>query len=184
MARHVEVKNLSLLLEACSSLKQGGTNFRCVLIGDGPLHEQLLAQGERLGFAPGSCNCVAAEQQEVLNWWQEADIGVLTSQNEGMPVCLMEAAACGVPVVATRVGGIPELVKDGATGLLTPPGDAAAMARVLGKLLSNEELRQGAQAAARARAEMKFSVVRQVDELLTTWTRALDKMKYESRDAY
>jgi len=73
----------------------------------------------------------AATQERVLKWWQGATLGVLSSDNEGMPVSLMEAAACGVPVVATAVGGVPELVADGVTGLLAPKGDAVALAAAL-----------------------------------------------------
>src|SRR5207245_8261363 len=96
---------------------------------------ELEAARERFGLAgvvemPG-----AAEQTEVLAWWQRATIGVLTSDNEGMPVSLMEAAACGVPAVATAVGGVPELVEDGVTGLLVPPGNAAALAEDMEVLL-------------------------------------------------
>ena len=174
VARHVAVKNLSLLLESCTVLKGRGINFRCVLIGDGPLREEL--EEHRL-------NCElerfvdfrgAVAQTEVLRWWQRADIGVLTSDNEGMPVSLMEAAACGVPVVATRVGGIPELVVEGVTGLLSPAGDAEAFVDALQTLLQDAEMRRRLGTSARARAEQELSVTRQVDCLLALWTRMLN----------
>jgi len=81
----------------------------------------------------------------------------------------MEAAACGVPVVATRVGGVPELVEDEVTGLLTPPDDATALAGALARLLGDTALRKQMAAAARRRAEEKFSVRQQVDSLLALW---------------
>jgi colanic acid/amylovoran biosynthesis glycosyltransferase len=173
VARHVEVKNLGLLLEACSLLMQRGVSFDCVLIGDGPLHSQLQAQAQRLGLQSAVRMPGAADQEEVLKWWQQADIGVLTSNNEGMPVCLMEAAACGVPVVATRVGGIPELVEHERTGLLAPPGDANSFARALEGLLQNPDARRRMGLAARARAEARFSVAQQVDALLKVWSDML-----------
>src|SRR5437899_1332375 len=166
VARLVAVKNLPLLLESCALLKSRGVNFRCALIGDGPCRSELEAASARLGLQDIVQMPGAAEQQEVLQWWQRATVGVLTSDNEGMPVSLMEAAACGVPAVATAVGGVPELVQDGATGLLVPAGDAAALASALERLLLDRSLRERLSLAARGHAEAKFSVRRQVDQLL------------------
>jgi glycosyltransferase involved in cell wall biosynthesis len=115
----------------------------------------------------------AADQSEVLAWWQRASVAVLTSEREGMPVCLMEAAACGVPVVATAAGGIPELVVDGVTGLLAPPGDRIALAAALQRLLENPDMAARMGAAARKGAKRRFSVSRQVDRLLQLWSGLL-----------
>src|SRR5206468_41950 len=90
VARHVKVKNLGLLLDACAELRKRGVQFQCAMIGDGPCRAELDEARARLGLAeivemPG-----AAEQGEVLNWWRRAAVGVLSSENEGMPVSLME----------------------------------------------------------------------------------------------
>ncbi len=170
VARLVAVKNLPLLLESCALLKSRGVSFRCALIGDGPCRSELEAASARLGLQDIVQMPGAAEQQEVLQWWQRATVGVLTSDNEGMPVSLMEAAACGVPAVATAVGGVPELVQDGATGLLVPAGDAAALASALERLLLDRSLRERLSLAARGHAEANFSVRRQVDQLLALWS--------------
>jgi colanic acid/amylovoran biosynthesis glycosyltransferase len=174
VARHVPVKNLSRLLKSCTILKGRGVNFRCVLIGDGPLRETLEQERAERSLERFVDFRGTADQTEVLRWWQRADIGVLTSDNEGMPVSLMEAAACGVPVVATRVGGVPELVVEGVTGLLRPAADANAFADALQQLLQDPEMRRGLGASARERAEQEFSVTRQVDCLLALWTRILN----------
>jgi glycosyltransferase involved in cell wall biosynthesis len=173
VARQVAVKNLGLLLDACSLLAEQGTKFRCVLVGDGPCRSELVEKRDRLGLVelvelPG-----AAEQRQVVRWWQQAAVGVLSSDNEGMPVSLMEAAACGVPAVATAVGGVPELIEDGATGLLVPPGDASSLAAALQRLLQEPDLRVRFGAAARQRVEERFSVRRQVDQLLALWSEVL-----------
>jgi glycosyltransferase involved in cell wall biosynthesis len=173
VARHVAVKNLGLLLEACARLAERRTSFRCVLLGDGPCRGELEAARARLGLEGTVEMPGAAEQGEVLRWWQRARVGVLTSDNEGMPVSLMEAAACGVPAVATAVGGVPELVEDGVTGLLAPAGDALALAAALERLLSDGELRTRLGLAARRRAEEKFSNSRQVDRLVALWSEIL-----------
>src|SRR5881296_384139 len=162
-------KNQRLLLEACAALHSRGVEFRCVLVGDGPCRDELEAARERLGLG-GMVELVgAAEQAEVLAWWQRATIAALTSTSEGMPVCLMEAAACGVPAVATAVGRIPELIEDGVTGFLTTPGDAEGLAGGLERLLRDPDLVARFGAAARLRAEEHFSLPRQVDRLLSVW---------------
>jgi colanic acid/amylovoran biosynthesis glycosyltransferase len=126
----------------------------------------------------GLLSCVelvgAAKQEEVLAWWQRATIAVLSSASEGMPVTLMEAGACGVPVVATAVGGIPELIVDGVTGRVTPAGNAAALAEALEGLLGNAELAVRMGAAGRRRVEKQFSLTRQVDNLLDLWTQMVN----------
>ncbi len=173
VARHVAVKNLGQLLEACAELRRRGLVFQCVMIGDGPLHEELKTQRAALGLQEIVTMPGAAEQGEVLKWWQRASIGVLSSHSEGMPVSLMEAAACGVPVVAPAVGGIPELVREGETGLLAKPGDVASLASKLEQLLRDESLRQQMGEAARKRAVEKFSVRNQVEQLLALWSGVL-----------
>jgi glycosyltransferase involved in cell wall biosynthesis len=175
VARQVVVKNLRLLLHSCARLRDEGISFRCALIGDGPCRAEL----ERLRVELGLQNILempgSADQTEVRAWWGRAAVGVLTSDNEGMPLSLMEAAACGVPVVATAVGGIPELVEDGVTGLLAGAGDVAEVAFRLGCLLKDPALRRRMGVAARKRAEQLFSLERQVDQLLGLWSEMVDR---------
>src|SRR5437870_4124560 len=175
VARLRPVKNLGLLLEACASLRAREVEFHCTVVGDGPCRDELEAARARLGLG-GVVELVgAAEQAEVLAWWQRATIAALTSTSEGMPVCLMEAAACGVPAVATAVGGVPELVRSGETGLLAPPGDAEALASALPVLLADSKLAARLGTAARQRAEAQFSLRRQVTSLLGLWSRVLEQ---------
>jgi glycosyltransferase involved in cell wall biosynthesis len=177
VARLVAVKNLDLLLDACALLRGRGVKFRCALIGDGPLRAELEARRNALNLQEHVLMPGAVDQNGVVQWWQQAAVGVLTSQNEGMPVCLMEAAACGVPVVATSVGGIPELIENGVTGLLAPPDDAVSFAATLELLLNDEPFRARMKIAARLRAVERFSVTRQVDSLLQLWTGILSASK-------
>ena len=169
VARHVAVKNLGLLLDACAELRRRGVEFRCAMIGDGPLGDELLAKRDELKLQSLVTLPGALDQAEVLKWWQRAAVGVLSSQNEGMPVCLMEAAACGVPVVAPSVGGIPELVQDGVTGLLTKANDLNSLATALQRLLCDSDLRIRLGQAARRRAEQSFSVHQHVIKLMELW---------------
>jgi glycosyltransferase involved in cell wall biosynthesis len=175
VARLKPFKNQRLLLDACALLRARGVEFRCVLVGDGPCRDELEAQRRRLGL-DGVVELVGpAVASQVLRWWQRAAVAVLPSESEGMPVCLMEAAACGVPAVATAVGGNPELVVDGVTGLVVPPGDSGALATALERLLREPGLARRMGEAARRRAEDRFSVVRQVDALLAVWDGVLSK---------
>jgi colanic acid/amylovoran biosynthesis glycosyltransferase len=173
VARLVPVKNLGLLLEACAELLARAVRFRCVIVGDGKSRDELEATQARLGLEDAVELIGPAEQSAVLDWWQRASVAVLTSEQEGMPVSLMEAAACGVPAVATAVGGIPELVEDGVTGLLAPPGDRPALVAALERLLQDAELAARMGKAARQRALKRFSVRRQVGRLLELWTRLI-----------
>ena len=173
VARHVKVKKLGLLLEACAELRRRGLEFRCAMVGDGPLHDELKTRRAALGLEAMVEMPGAAKQRAVLQWWQRAAVGVLTSENEGMPVCLMEAAACGVPVVAPSVGGIPELVSEGETGLLTKPNNLKSLVQALERLLRDAELRGRLGAAARRQAQGKFSVRHQADALLALWSEVL-----------
>jgi glycosyltransferase involved in cell wall biosynthesis len=141
-----------------------------VLVGDGPLREEVYARRAELGLEDVVRLVGAAEQDEVRTWWQRAAVAVLTSSNEGLPVALMEAAACGVPAVATAVGGVPELVDDGVTGLLAPAGDARALAAAVAELLDDPARATRMGAAARRRAEERYSVRTQVDRLLALWS--------------
>jgi len=170
VARMAAVKNQGLLLEACARLRADGLNFRCVLVGDGPCRDDLADLREQLALTDFVQMVGAAEQGEVLAWWQRATIGVLTSSSEGMPVSLMEAGACGVPTVATAVGGVPELIENGVTGFVIPTGDASALAHALKRLLMDPVLAMKLGEAARRRVREWFSLGQQADRLLALWS--------------
>jgi glycosyltransferase involved in cell wall biosynthesis len=174
VARLRDVKRLDVLLRACALLRERGAAFRCVIVGDGPERAALEALRAELHLEGHVTMPGLAEQDDVRRWWQRASIAVLSSRNEGMPVSLMEAAACGVPAVAPAVGGIPELIVDGITGILTAPLDSTALADGLHALLRDAGLRRRMGWAARRRAEERFSRARQVDRLLEVWSAILN----------
>lgn len=173
VARLVPVKNVELLLEACRIIHEQGLDFRCVVVGDGRARAELIAARNRLRLGSIVELVGPASQSEVLAWWQRATVAALTSSSEGMPVSLMEAAACGVPAVATAVGGTAEVIDEGVTGLLAPDGDARAIASKISRVLRDRSLAAGLGAAARRRATERFSLRRQVDGLLSLWTRVV-----------
>ena len=173
VARLVPVKNLGLLLEACAELRSRGVEFRALLVGDGRCRGELEEARQRLALGETFELVGAVTQHQVVSLWQRAAVATLTSDSEGMPVSLMEAGACGVPAVATAVGGVPELVDDGITGLLVPAGDASALAAALERLLRDREVAARLGAAARCRVERSFSIAGQVDRLLSLWSEVL-----------
>ncbi len=169
VARLRPVKNLGVLLHACRILKDRGLAARTVVIGEGPSLADLEALRATLDLVHEVSFEGAQDQAVVCDWWQRATAGVLTSESEGMPVSLMEAAACGVPAVAPAVGGIPELIAHGETGFVTAPNAPEAIADGLARILSEPDLRARMSQAARIRAEARFSSARQVDTLLSLW---------------
>jgi len=175
VARLARCKNHALLLEACARLDAAGAKFHCVLVGDGPCREEIETLRNRLKLVSSVELVGAAEHDEVLGWWQRATIAVLSSESEGMPVSLMEAGACGLPAVATGVGGVPELIVDGVTGIVTRPGNAGELAQGLEKLLTDEGLARELGRAARRRVKDRFSLRKQVESLLDIWSEMLNR---------
>ncbi len=110
--RMVEGKGLDLLLQACAQRRE----WRCVAVGDGPARPTLEALSRQLGLEA----LFAGAQTDMTPWYLAADVVALPSRSEAFPMVLLEAAAHGRPVIATNVGGIPEIVQHGLTGLLLP----------------------------------------------------------------
>lgn len=130
-------KGQTFLVEACALLKQAGIPFRCRIIGGGAEEPKLLGLIKQLGLQEQVQLLGPLPQEEVAALLPTATCYVQPSvimpdgKMEGIPVSLMEALACAVPVVATNLSGVPELVQDGQTGRLVPPADAGALALAL-----------------------------------------------------
>jgi len=161
-----EVKGHRYLLDACRFLSDRGLGFECRLIGDGPLRAQLEARIDELGLG-GLVHLEGPKPRPaVVEILAGADVAlcpsVFTSQGdrEGIPVALMEAMSSGLAVVASDISGIPELVEDGVSGLLVPPGDAAALAVAVERLHADPDLRARLGQAARRRVERDFDLRR------------------------
>jgi glycosyltransferase involved in cell wall biosynthesis len=138
------------LLEAMARLDRG-SGPHLVLVGDGELHGELEAQARRLGVRDRVT--FAGYRRDVGRLLQAADLFVISSRKEGLPMVLLEAMAARLPVVATRVGAIPDALGDGRDGLLVPPEDPAALAAAIETLARAPERRAAlAHAAGRAHA--------------------------------
>lgn len=152
------VKGVPLLLDALALLAANLPEcaWRLTLVGDGSQRAALVAQAERLGLA-ARVEFLGA-RQDVPALMQGFDLLVLPSLHEGMPNVALEAMACAVPVVATGVGGTPEVVLHGETGLLVPPADAPALAAALAVLAADPERRDAMGTLGRARVETHFAL--------------------------
>src|SRR5262245_11138681 len=132
-----EVKGQAYLIEACRNLHERGLNFICHFVGDGPDKKSLTTLADQAGLSEKIRFHGRLTREEIARLLQDADVlaapSVPTSDGRrgGIPVVLMEAMASGVPVIASNISGIPELVKDKVTGLLVPPRDSASLANAL-----------------------------------------------------
>lgn len=154
VGRLTHQKNVDLLLESFAALEDE-PRPRIALAGNGPLRGELEATVRRLHLADDVC--FLGERSDARELMQAADLVVLPSRDEGLSNVILEAMAAGRPVLATRVGGTPELVEDGATGILFDPGDAAALTEALRKLAADPALRMRMGEAARTRIADHYS---------------------------
>jgi sugar transferase (PEP-CTERM/EpsH1 system associated) len=162
VGRLTEIKQQDVLLRAFAKVRLYTPDAHLVLVGDGPMREELRQLAVRLGV--DECVHFAGYQPDAGPFYQAMDIFALTSRSEGMPQAVLEASVTGLPVVASAVGGLPELIDNGLSGMLFPPGDDAVLAQVLRKLITNPEEGRRMGAAARARVESAFHVGRMAAE--------------------
>jgi glycosyltransferase involved in cell wall biosynthesis len=158
VGRLVRQKNPLLLLTAFAALKDPRAHL--VLLGEGSLREQLADYAQSQGLMDRVH--LLGKQDDVPNVLAGSDVFVLGSDWEGNPLAVMEAMAAGLPVIATAVGGVPELVSSGAEGILVPAGDWNAFARAMKLLIDEPGTRLAMADAARARALREFKVERMV----------------------
>jgi glycosyltransferase involved in cell wall biosynthesis len=148
------VKNHRLLVEAARRLAAVRDDFLIFLVGAGPREPSIRRRIARYGLADRVF--MTGVRQDIPRILGQSDIFVLQSRWEGLPVSILEAMASGLPVVATRVGGIAELVANGETGRLVPSGDVAALTAALNRLLDDPDLRRRMGEAGRRRFREHF----------------------------
>lgn len=139
-------KDYPNLLNAARLLKESGVEIRIIAVGQGPLEQEMRALHDSMGL--GDRVLLLGQRDDAVAVLGACDAFVMASNNEGLPVAIMEALALGLPICATSVGGIPEAVTDGVEGLLVPPSDPESLAAALARLADDPALR--AQLAAGA----------------------------------
>lgn len=158
VAQLIERKGHRYLFDALASLKE--LPYHLIVFGQGPLRNELEARAHALGL--GERVRFAGFRNDLPRWLGGLDLLVHPALMEGLGVSLLQASAASVPIIASRAGGMPEAVRDGENGLLTPPGDTTALATALNRLLSDPPLRQQLGARGRQMIEREFSVAAMV----------------------
>jgi glycosyltransferase involved in cell wall biosynthesis len=166
------MKGIEYFLDAARVVAERFPDVCFLVVGDGAIKGELEEQARRLGLAQRIV--FTGFRSDVPDLLMEAAISVLPSLSEGTSNTLLESMAAGIPVVATRVGGNPEVIEDGVSGLLVPPRDSTALAAVIGRLLEDEELALGlGQAGIRRVAEL-FSIEGSIDQTEHLYQRLVE----------
>lgn len=155
-------KGHSTLLEAAARLRARFSDLKVLVVGDGPGRADLLRQTQALGL--DRTVSFLGFRRDVPQLLSVLDLFVFPSLEEALGTAVLEAMAAGKAVVASRVGGIPEAVVEGETGLLVPPADSEALAQAVGRLLENPDLRARMGESGRARVEEHFSLSRMMEK--------------------
>jgi len=169
VAALVPHKGQRYLVDAAHLVVREIPDARFVILGEGELREHLEKQIrdhhlEKHVLLPGF-------RTDVLGCMKSFDLFVMSSVTEGLGTSLLDAMACARPIVATRAGGIPEIVEDGVNGLLVPPRDAASLAAAIVRALKDESLRTRMGDAGYARVRERFTVDRMVSETAAVYKR-------------
>jgi glycosyltransferase involved in cell wall biosynthesis len=172
VGRLVRIKHVDLLIRAFAEVHGRQPRARLLVVGDGECRVDLERLVGDLNLA-GRVRFVGW-QTNLIDVYGAMDVVALTSRNEGTPVALIEAAAAGKAIVATRVGGVPDVVETERTGLLVPDDDLGAFASALVRLIVDPALRARLGAAARASSIHRFGYVRLVDDLDALYRAADD----------
>jgi glycosyltransferase involved in cell wall biosynthesis len=171
VGRLISKKGFANLICACELLAKGGKSFRCEIIGEGPLENELRAQIEQLDLQDRVALSGAKPQREVRQRLSAASVFVLPSVvdaqggMDNLPTVIMEAMATGLPVISTNIGGIPEMIVQNETGFLVEPGDAVALAGAIEKIIDDRQLTQKLGQAGYERAQALFSIEKNVRDL-------------------
>ncbi len=173
--RMVPIKDLSLLLEGVSRARAAGHPLRLALAGDGPARAALESEAAARGL--GGHVHFLGWVEDLPRFYAGVDVVALSSRNEGTPVSIIEAMAAARAVVATAVGGVPDVIEADGTGLLVPYRDAVAFGRALGRLARDAELRARLGASARASAATRFTATALLDTLERLYAEGLDQRR-------
>lgn len=186
VGRLVETKGFHTLIEACAELKERRRPFRCVLVGSGPEERRLKTLATQLGIDDRMHFVGRLQPSEVAEMYAGASLFAMPAcirrnDRDGMPNVLLEAMSAGIPVVASRVSGIPELVVHGQTGLLVEPDDPGALADAMERLLKDRGLAATLAGSARELIVREFDIRHSCGKLLGLFGESV--RQYASRGA-
>jgi len=171
LGRLVEKKGIDVLFKAAAILKKNNLKFELHVAGSGPEKESLVSLAEQIGISENIFWEGMMPNEKVGSWLQTLDVFALACKQDkngdmdGIPVVLMEAMASGIPVISTEISGIPELIKNGLTGLLSKPNHSESFADKIQNYYSNRINMKNVISNARQKIENEFSLVKSVDQL-------------------
>lgn len=171
LGRLTPVKGIPYLLQAARILLHRGANVKVLVVGEGSIRQDLIAQTHNLGVSDNVVFLGHREDTDVL--LQAMDIFVLPSLSEGIPMALLEAMAASRPIVASRVGGIPEIIEDGVEGFLVEPMDVDNFAERCRRLLESPDVAGKMGEQGRRRVEREFSATVMADRVISVYKELL-----------
>lgn len=178
VGRLVPVKDHPTLLKAAASLINKKISIKLILVGDGPVKSELIQLIDALKI--GSCVSFLGERADIPELLNAMDLFVLPSVTEGMSNTLLEAMACGIPVIATDVGGNPEIIRDGINGFLIPPRNSDVLSETIEKMYSDKRMARQMGIMSRKIVEKKFSLTNMVKNYQDMYIRCLIKRRIVS----
>lgn len=189
VARLIEFKGFHHLIDACELLRRRGREFACTIVGEGPWRGLLEERIRERGLEDMVTLAGLRTQDEVKRLLVASDVFALASIVDAkgacdvLPTVILEAMASGLPVVSTRLAGVPELVAEGVTGFLAEPGDAASLADALERALGDRELRRSLGEAGRKRLEERFASARSAPTLYERFVSSAARSPHRPRGA-
>jgi glycosyltransferase involved in cell wall biosynthesis len=167
-------RDFDSLLRAMRAVVDGAPKAHLLIVGDGPLHDEVVTQIKGLGLT--NHVTLAGWRRDMPDIYAVSDLYVLTTWGwEGLPFTLLEAMAAGLPAVASRAGGIPDVIVEGETGFVVDQRNAAALAEAITKMVADPALRTRAGEAGRVRAETYFALPLMVKNMIAVYEQALGK---------
>jgi glycosyltransferase involved in cell wall biosynthesis len=173
VGRLVPAKGQHVLLDALARLRARGRRVHLTLVGQGPDRPSLEAQTRRLELGDAVDFAGAVNQDEISGYYAAADAFVLPSFAEGLPVVLMEAMALGVPCITTHITGVPELIRDGAEGLLVAPSDVDGLVAAIERLMDDPALARRLAEAGRIKVLAEYELNGSIARLADVFERRL-----------
>lgn len=170
-------KGYPYLIEAVPGIIERFPDARFLFVGRGPMEDALKARCRELGI--DNVVIFAGYRSDIKDLYEASDVALLPSLYEGLPISLIEAMAMELPVISTKVSGIPELVVDGRTGLLIDPADSTQIVEAVNALLADDDRRKRMGAAGRQRVVDTFNLFRMRDELFAFYEQKLNETKSE-----
>jgi glycosyltransferase involved in cell wall biosynthesis len=175
VGRLVPVKDPATLVRAVALAARTIPDLHLIVAGDGELRAPLMAAAREAGIG---------DRMHLLGWYGDLgtlysamDVFAITSLNEGTPVSLIEAMAAGVPAIATNVGGVPDVIEHGVSGLLVAPREPAAMARAIAETLSNQGRAEERARTARSRVAARYDPARLVRDIDALYREQLQRKR-------